>query len=749
MQNTKAFGCVVVACGALSSGISKPATAQSTVNDAVVEAASTAAPAPDPTGNARIQNAASDATEGNWGEIVVTAQRRADSVQEVPISIAAFSGADLAAKGITTTKDLQMVVPSLSVTSFNGFATPYIRGVGKNIIGPMAESPVAFYIDGVYISSPYSMLSSLSDIERVEVLRGPQGTLYGRNSTGGAINLITRDPSQDLAADASISYGNLDAVEAKAYLSGGSDKVSASIAGMYNRRDGYMINRVDGEDLDNVNRYGGRAKVKLEPTERVTVTFSADYSRSQDRSGMAVTSLSERPLGLLFGGRAGQSPRETYLDTTGAADNRLKITTGGESVNIRADLGALDLVSISAHRYTKIHSALDVDGTDAFVSTAYAPKTRTRTYSQELQLVSNSSGPLEWIVGAYLFDIKGGFDLLEVYAPPSATVPAVQVNSVLSSHATAGFVQVGYRFDDNWKLTLGGRYSHEKIKRKRVETYIPELDLLIPDPGASKAFNSFDPKVTLEYHFEDSMLYATASTGFKSGAFSDSAVGAPISPEEIKAVEAGGKHTLARGIYLNWAGFYYWYDNLQVTISRGFDAVLENAAKAKIYGAEVDLNARVTRDLNVTLSASLLSAKYSDYPDGAVYIPNPANGGYGYINPATDLSGNRLQNVPKFTAAAGLSYRMPLENHDIRLSANYMYNDGEFFDVGNTIRQKAYHMLNLRVDADVIEDRMTLSAWMTNAFNETTLRGIAQTGAVNLGSYAPPRLYGVTMSWKL
>ncbi len=253
-------------------------------------------------------------------EIIVSAQKRDESLNEVPASIAAFTSESMQSSGVTTTQALEWVVPGLVFTSFNGGSQPYVRGIGADNNTVASESPFAMYVDGVYRPAHYTGIQDLEDVERVEVLLGPQGTLYGRNSTAGAMNIITHDPTSETLVKADVSYGNYDSVRASGMVSGGNDVMAASLSVLRSTSSGYLENLVDGADLNDQDLWVARGKVKVTPSDTFSATLAYDYTRSNDRNGSGFVFLSAeegaaRPLPALLGGRVSIDPRKTYANT--------------------------------------------------------------------------------------------------------------------------------------------------------------------------------------------------------------------------------------------------------------------------------------------------------------------------------------------------------------------------------------------------------------------------------------------------
>ncbi|MCB2050147.1 MAG: TonB-dependent receptor [Novosphingobium sp.] len=719
--------------------------------------------------------ASATSDEGGLAEIVVTAQKRSESVQKVPISIAAFDTSKLTSSGISDTKMLQSVVPGLVATNTGSLTSFYLRGVGTRFAFAGLEPSVATYIDDRYVSRANASAFEFADVERIEVLKGPQGVLYGRNATGGAIRVITKDVSDHLEGEVSAGYGNYNAWHMSGTVSAPlTDDFGVRVSALVKKRDGFADNLDPRgyDEMDNLNRQAYRAKFRWNMGDSVTSWLTLEYNRRRDTAGSDVVDLSAPEgvnIGIASGGISGQSVGEV---ATALAD---PTTQKDYSANFRveANLGAVDLTSISTYWNFRQTAPIDADGTSArlFDGTLHD---KVESISQEIQLKSAASGPLDWIVGFYYLDdhIKN-FDTLLDLRDLNGRL-AEQGNAEVRTKAYAVFGQLDYEFTPGLSLQLGGRFSHEKKKVNVVapqEGFIP-LNFLYPYED-SVSFSKFTPKVTLSYDSADAgLFYATYSRGFKSGGFDFPAskinplTGEPVStlkPEVLDMFEVGWKATLFdRKVRINASAFYYDYQDLQVTRAASdpdTGAVVnltENATTAKIKGIDLDLSWAITRELTLDASMNVLDSKYGDYVTigqllNSIATDNPTAPGARSVG--YDASGESLLRASDFSASVLLRYTPEFSAGKIPMSVGYAYKGPFNFDFVvdpgmRRLRQKGYGLLNAQIGFEPHSADWSVTVWGENLTGKDYFDDIVGSPAGIRGSYGQPRTYGVSASYK-
>ena len=738
-------------------GNSPDATPQQTSTQAPTQAQATTSTSP----QSQTPAAAGDSGKG-LAEIVVTAQRRSENLQNVPVAVTALTPKTLAIAGVSNTDDLKALTPGLNFnTNLGGFGQPRIRGVGTTATGPGIENPVATYIDGVYIGTSAGAMFSLSDVEQVAVLKGPQGTLFGRNATGGLIQVTTREPTTDPHAEVQVGYGNYRTVNANGYVSGGlTDTLAVSVAGLYENQDkGFGTNLYNGEDIQAHRTEAGRAKLQWKPDGNTKVTLSGDFNQ-YTASDPAIRTIGLRADGTPTPG----GDRDIDLDV----QPYLKSRQWGASLTAQHDFGGVQLLSITAYRKSYFHVIFDADQLPVF-GLALNEIQRDKQFSQEFQLQSTASGPFKWVAGAYYFHSVGQYDPLGTTGTFLATNPFfplteadAYVDQRLNSYA--GYVQGTYTLARDTNFTAGLRYTsdHRSIDESQVLTVfgsqIPEAP-----SDASKTFNKLTWRLAVDHRFSPEVLaYASYNRGFKSGSFApDTFPILTLKPETLDAYEVGLKTDLFdRRVRLNVAAFYYDQKNLQVNqIVQGV-LLVYNASGAKSYGLDADLTAKVTDAFTLNAGAAWLHARYKQFNNS--FVLNPlATGGNSFCQNGVASStapacpagtptatGNQLQNTPEFTFNVGGTYDIPTEIGKFTLAANLYHNDGYYADPQNRLRQKAYNLVDASLSWFSNNDHFMIRLWAKNLNNEFY---VEQTNPLNVGDNqvaAPPRTFGVTGGFK-
>lgn len=700
----------------------------------------------DPAGNSAATAKAEQEGE-QVGEIIVTAQRREENMQSVPISIQAFSGTTLANANVRGIDDLSVITPGLSITRNAGGVTPFIRGIGTAAGAAGTEAAVATYVDGVYHQSNYTNHLSFSDIERVEVLKGPQGTLFGRNTTGGLLNIVTKSPSHEFGGNLSISAGNYEIFEGKAYVTGGiTENIAASLSGyMFEQGRGFVKNVLLGTDVFYHKEISGRGKIQYSAND-TKVTLAADYADLEDPRGFT----RGVPQGSI-GGSLTQPP-STWTSYIGFReieannDAKVKARDFGASVTIEHAFDGFDAISISGWRNSRteigtVTEPFDNDYTRSVLASAHIVFI-DRNFTQEVRLSSNNDSNLSWLVGGFYLD---GASIADLEVPTA-------LRGRLESKSYSGFAEVGYKlFDGAGKLTVGGRYT---IDKRRISGSVAGFPRPTAAVSPTAEFKQPTYRIVYDHHITDDILtYVSFNHGFKSGNYNLIPVGTPAyRPETINAYEAGFKTTLFdRHLRFNGAFFRYDYKDLQLNTVTATSTTTVNAAGAKVEGAEIELNAVLPGGIGLDFGASYANARYTEFTNAQTFIVNRDLAGNliaGTRSASAIATGKQLVKAPKFTASAGLSYVATMENGKITANVRGQYTGAFPWEPSGRLRQNGYVVVNAGIGYEADE------GWgvrfegtnLTDAKYSTFTASSAPTGDF----YTPsdPTLYQIVASLK-
>ncbi len=845
--------------------------------------------------------------EAGIADIVVTAQRREENLQDVPISVSAFSAEQIAEKGINDISRLEGLVPGFTFGRSGVDARPAIRGVRTESVDVNADTTIGLFIDGIYQSRASQATLGFIDLERVEVQRGPQGTLYGRNTFGGNISIVTARPDfSEYYGGADLTIGDNSQVRITGYLNAPlSETVALRVAGGYEKSNGFVknVNPTGGNLFDDDNKYI-RASLRLQPTENLTASFKFDYARRGGNGGSAfgyklVGSYLDVPSNqqlfnatpIVLNTRPGN--RDGIVDAPLASDQGIPLFAAGNpylinndyrgtldlrntglSGNIAYDFGGVTLKSITGYSDFETTRTQDTDFSSSRIGADYQ-FTSAKTFSQELQLVSNGSGPLEYVVGAYFFKDKlNGTFINEQFVQlvPGDTRPTAirQAGGFYQefrakTESLAGYAQASYAITDKLKITGGIRYTRDKkdfqfananevlpfvagaplataitlrtgnipassfgvqgaptnctyVNTSTVPQPTPPSTTPPPLPGfrclpadttrfVGATFNTATFKkatwrVGLDYQVaDDSLLYASASTGFSSGGFNGSQAAAALgrstfAPQTVTAFEIGSKNRFAdNSIQLNLSAFYNRYSSLQeqrqIPAGSTTLSIIENSGKARSYGAELEAIWKPVDALTINASVAYLNARYTQYDQVAapfgtsILVPDataltatlvngvtiapagqrrvfavgyncgliPGTGGVGQPGAAygCDLKGNRIAHSPEYAGSVSAQYDIDLGGAG-KLSPYVQVNfSGAFFGQAiNSIldRQSAFAKVDLRLTWEY-NDTFSIQGFVTNVTDKATATRFVYGGGGNLqASYAPPRLWGVRSSVK-
>ncbi|MEN3953116.1 TonB-dependent receptor [Iodidimonas sp. SYSU 1G8] len=722
-------------------------------------------------------------------EVIVSAQKREQTLSELPISISAFGESFMEERNIASLDDLARFVPNTRIDFGQGSAGDNrvtIRGLtsAARNTQPGIDPNVSFYVDGIYMQRPEQLNTELVDLERIEVLRGPQGTLYGKNSTVGAVNIITRKPSLTefhLTADA--QYGNYDALRLRSGIEVPlvEGVAAMSLSAYYADDSGLRRNTVDGSAVADVKRFGLRGKFHAQAGDDFDVTISGDYQSDKSNSTIGDLLLVGFEPAFLFLPPPYPVPTPGNVfdrDVQKTPDaERNSVDNWGGSIEMNYDLGGAVLTSLTGYRGFRSENFLDLDySAEAFFRSGR--DNQQWQLSEELRLVSDSEGPIDYLVGAYFYwsnlksDLQTNVDDSTLLGLPPGLQGVQQVHyHDLDVNSQALFGQLTWHITDQIELTGGARIDREGrslLISQEVGALFGGLIGFQPFPPTlfKRSENNLSLMGSVVYSIDDATnLFFTYSEGAKSGGFNGGGLsGSAISldpsrlefgPESARNFEAGAKtFLLDRRVSLNLSAFLIQFRDLQVTIFDAPEIRTTNAAKARSTGIELEAFAQVTDNFSLLASAGYNKAKYTDYPNG----PLPG-GQFG------DRTGDVLPNAPEWQLAGSANYTLPVESMGgaFYVGIDALYTGRQDLDLGADplCRQKAYTLINARAGFRTDDDRIDVQVWAKNLADEQYLVGCAQIGSAlgggpglnrlvgtYLGIPGAPRTYGVLVRYK-
>jgi iron complex outermembrane recepter protein len=640
-------------------------------------------------GSTGVAAGAADGGTTGLEEVVVTAQRRVERLQDVPIAISAIGSEALAARGVSDLSSLNGAVPGLNITGFaaaNASNLVSLRGVAGQPLPIGAGQATAIYLDGVYLARPEAAFFALDDVERIEVLRGPQGTLYGRNATAGAINIITREPGDQPAGGVDVSYGNYNAFAARGSFSGPlGGGFAGGLSGSYEERDGYFTDTLTMTEPDARDAFTVRGKLRYaSPADTFVATLAADVSETSGRDLVESIYSSSLPTGVYVG--VGDYD-EVSLDAAyrGRTENQGK----GASLNLSYNItDAFQLTSITSYREIDSYRGYDADGT-AVVQLLNVAQSENEAWNQEIRGLLTADR-VRLTAGLNYFHEKGKFG----FSSRLPTLPIVPLSpyDTTKLEAFAVFGQLEFDITDRLTAVAGLRFNDEQ--REFTVDYSRA-----PTPGFFTSGEVEDdewiPSAGLNFKVTpDLLVYVKTSRGYQAGGFNVTP-GATIptpdtfGPEELWAYEAGLKSQfLDRRMTFNAAAFYYDYQDLQVRGTTGIGVItVDNAASATVQGIETSLSWLAVEDLTLGAHLSYTDSTYDEFcqgiSGGAPQGEDPLCAPLAGQPAAADRSGNKLNQAPEWSGGLSVDYRRAIGAGTLNLHADYSYESTVYYTPTN------------------------------------------------------------------
>lgn len=762
---------------------------------------------------AAADDVALDAAGGR--EIIITARRRNEKIQDVPVAANSFGDDQLAATRTYNLRDLQALSPSLVVTVTNPRNTSInIRGLGNNVsvYNDGLEPAVGVYMDQVYLARPGQAVFDLSDVERIEVLRGPQGTLFGKNTSAGAVVVTSKAPTFDPEAGGDITYGNYDFRQFHAYASGAliEDKLAARLTVSKTDRDGYVTNRYDNSKTQDYHDFGLRGQLLFTPNENFKLRVIGDYGfqKSQTAGGVLVGVIRSYDNGTNFANNYIDRATRLGLETVTAdpgdrivnvdGNPRYKMRQGGVAAIADLSLANHTLTSVTSWRRWDWYPHNDGDSTQLDAGTDFHQSNNQQQFSQELRIASEGDRKVDYIAGVYYLWQSIRAEALNAYGEDAAawflapsndpTVGAAALNgyTVIShsrpvTNSYAAFGQTIWHVTPTLDLTTGLRYTYEK-KTGWFDQTATGASLTGLTVAQQAAANTIRARYGLDNYYEastsegrlsgqatlswkvtpDALLYATYSRGNKFGGLNlanitttgTNAIDPVIKPETIDSYELGLKTSWLGGkLTANLAGFWTDVSDYQTTVvdvERNNLSYFTNVAQVRTRGVEADLRANPTDWLTLYTSGTFTDARYVDYADAPCPIEITGQA-------TCDMSGRRLPGVSKWAFSAGGEARTEagkLLGHDseVYAGADYSYRSNYYTTVSLSRYSliPSYSLLNARIGVCALDGKLDLQLWGRNLFNKDYYQSLSavNTGAIT-GTLGDPRTYGVTLRTRL
>jgi iron complex outermembrane recepter protein len=686
------------------------------------------------------------------GEVVVSARRHSESGQTVPISIAAFDAAQLQSAGASSTSDLPLLVPGLTLQVSGQAEMIFIRGLGN-----AAGTAVPIFVDGIYQAYPTAGFV-FNNLANVEVDKGPQGTLFGRNSTGGVVQMLTKAPSATPSATVDLSYANYNTVSASLYgTTGIAPGVATDLAFYYNNQSqGWGRNLANNEEAYKRGDLALRSKTRWEISDSANATLTVNYMSTRGSSGADIQLQAAGGPGFLFNEVTGQKftiPGRFNLDSN--INPMYHDKQGGVALRLEDDFGFARAVSITSWQRDRPGLDIDYDGTPIpFFN--LVRRDSNAAVTQEFQLMSSAPSRIDWVVGAFYLNTDanmnpfsfGGLGGSIVFGAPEGDAYNIVANQILNSYSVYGQTSINVLPDT--KLTLGGRINADYTQ---ISGHTEAGGIITPGTsgGAEETFRRPTFRASLDHNFTHEVLaYVSYNKGYNSGGFNEvSPAGfAPanisaVKPEIVDAYEIGTKtQWLDSKVRANLAGFWYKYQNMQQEVYSNGGLVTLNAAAARIRGVDFDLQARPIPAVTLTLGAEYLDSKYTKYPNAPFYSLAPSGA---MVTTEGDATGRSTVSAPKTSGNASINYDVPTPIGDFVSAAAATYSGAWFADMSNTFREPAHTLVNVSETWNSLDGKSSVSLWCKNCgdkYYDVGLNLLTPVGAV--GNPGAPRTFGVT-----
>lgn len=696
-------------------------------------------------------------------EVLVTAQRREEYAQNVPISIASMNSEMLREANVQKLADVGKLTPGLRFDYNANFVQPTIRGIGTAAVTSGGTSNVGIYVDGFYSANPLAADMELVNIRAVDVLKGPQGTLFGRNTTGGAIQITTEDPSHESRAIIEAGYGRFDTWSLKGYgATGLTDSVAVDFSASFRGSEGAVKNITPGgpDDPAQYENWSIRTGLKWDVSDRASVLLRYTHHDIDDGSNVTASVLKQDGRAW----HAGTGAEFWPFPSEGIATDFREVSASGDwprpTFQMESDVFQLTgtyqfdgavLTSYTQYREDDTATIYDLDATPYPV--VYAKFFIVdETFSQEFILLSDTDSRLQWTAGLFYFDYKNTFDPIDysIFGAPFAKISG----SSATTETIAGFVDLTYGITDSLFLTAGGRYSRDRFKNSWADIVDDFGGVTRTRPG-DITDNTFTPRFVLRYQMDNASVYASYTQGYKAPLIDLVRPGGPgeVDQEKVNAYEIGYKYS-AGALAYNLAAWYYDYKDLQVSSYPEGLARVSNAASAEIYGIEADLRYHFTPDFDINFGVAWMSAEYDEFEEASSFAPCTdlalCGDSYGLLLPYTyDASGERMQRAPEFSANLAARYGMDIADGRLTLSGSVYHSSKVYFDQAAQFYDSGYTLFGVRAEWLSPSGRYTIAVHGDNVTNEKYYEQMTVNNFAAATTWGMPAMWGVTARMEL
>lgn len=684
------------------------------------------------------------------GQVIVTAERRPENIQSVPISVSALSADEVRSLNLRETLELSSAVPGLNFMQQGIGATPFIRGVGAMSGAIGNEAPVSVYLDGVYIASPTAAVFSLRDVQQIEVLKGPQGTLFGRNATGGVIQVARREPASDPAAELRLQLSSYSTTEASLYATGGLGDAAAANISLHHReqRRGWGTNLATGSATFRHEELGASTKLTWSPASATRLVFSGSYFDRDGEDGVGYHIL---PGSL---GADGKTGYEGFYNSWGEPQDQGGYRHAIASARLEQDLPWFRLINTVSWQELNAFFRLDQDETPLRIVDAPISQ-YGRTVTEELQALSPEDAAWPWIVGLYYLRDLSAYDPLELRGAAVLPLSSSEIHSQQQSRSYAIYAQTTAPLTSRTHLTLGARYTRdERTVDGTTLGFLGTERMTLAAARQKAAWEKPTWRVALSHDVtDDVMAYVAWDRGFKSGVFNLLSYAAPpVFPEVLDAYQGGVKSEwLQDRLRLNVAGFSYRYQNIQVESMIAGATIAVNAAAARMKGVEIELDFLPTTRVTIGAALALLDGHYSDFPNAPFNLPNRDAAGNptgGNTIVSGNAAGNRTIRSPRTTASVHGGVRIPVPVGELDFNIAYAYSSRFAWDPDNRLQERAFDTLNSSLEWSSPSGALTVRAAGSNLTNSQVHVYALASALGDMGTPRAPRILSLELSTK-